>query len=198
MRIAVVVAFALLFGGCGAAEPVAVPDVVGMPADEARDVLEAAGFESELEADGWVVMESNWTVDSQSPKAGTMSGDGSTVVAKISKHEAAEESEEPEATEEPESTPPPAPTIDPTNETPSGLSFGWAMTTCDQFGQDASPYGWNADFLMDGTHQVLGDTMFLQAGVSITNAYGTEGRFTVECSVSGSDEAPVIDSFNVD
>ena len=186
-----------MLSGCGAGEPVAVPDVVGMQADQARNILEDAGFDVELDTDAWVLMESNWTVDTQSPKAGTKAPDGSTVAVKVSKRVEAEQPEEPEPTEETESETPPTDPVDTSDETASGLSFPYAMTTCDQVGLDASTYGWNADFLMDGTHQMQGDAWFLQAGVTITNEYGTEGRYTVDCLVGGSDETPVVVSFNV-
>lgn len=184
-------ASALLLTGCSAPEPVNVPDVVGMQGDEASDALEEAGFEVKLDAGEEAVwMPSNWIVESQSPSAGTEGGDGDEVVLKVSKPAPAPVEEAP-AEEPAPVTPAPA------SATSLGLTVGFAITACDNAGKNNAPYGWNADFILDGTHEIRADDIFLKAGVDITNAYNAEGRFTVECVVGGTNEAPVVTSFNV-
>jgi hypothetical protein len=159
---------------------VVVPSVVGNDGKTAKNALESAGLDVEFDAgEESVWAASNWTVNEQVPAAGESVPDGSTVTLKVSKPEAV------------------APAPNPNDLTPSGLSFTYAITACDMNGESQSPYGWNADFLLDGTHTVVGDTIVLKAGVSITNAYNAEGRFTVDCTVSGTNDAPVIDSFLV-
>lgn len=59
--------------GCGGTEddPLTVPDVFGLPGDEARDLVEAAGLEPSLEAaESSVWQPSNWEVESTDPEAG--------------------------------------------------------------------------------------------------------------------------------
>jgi beta-lactam-binding protein with PASTA domain len=148
---------------------VVVPAVVGNDGKTAKNSLKAAGLDVKFDAgEESVWAASNWTVDEQMPAAGESVAKGSIVTLKVSKPQVA------------------APAPNPNDVTPSGLD-----------GKAQSPYGWNADFLLDGTHTVAGDTIVLKAGVSITNAYNAEGRFTVDCTVSGTNEAPVIDSFLV-
>ena len=192
--IASLLGLALLTGCSSAPKMIEVPDVTSMAGDAAQDAIEEAGFESEFDAgEDSVWMASNWTVMSQDPAAGTKAEDGATVTLVVGKpsteeFEPAEEEVAPPAAP----VPPAAPTT-----TPSGLSAGVAVTTCDRYGSDQATFGWNADFLLDGTRMIEGDTYVLKAGVSITNAYGTEGRYTVDCVVGGSDAAPVVVSFNV-
>jgi hypothetical protein len=190
----------LLLAGCSAAEPITVPDVGGMTGTEATNTLENAGFEVELEADrGFVLDASNWEVVSQLPDAGDDAADGDTITLSVSKPEA-----------EVEPTPTPAPSAAPTTEPapvappapaapaePEALTRGMATTVCDRMGKENAPYGWDADFLLDGTALEQNGGWFLKAGVDVTNAYDAEGRFTVECFVTGTEDAPNIEAFNV-
>lgn len=60
--------------GCGGAEdePLTVPDVSGLPGDEARDLIEDFGLEPSLEAtESSVWQPSNWEAESTDPAAGT-------------------------------------------------------------------------------------------------------------------------------
>jgi hypothetical protein len=60
---------------------IAVPDVVGLRLDIARDRIEEQGLEVERSGGGLfgVVVESNWQVESQTPPAGTRLARGATV-----------------------------------------------------------------------------------------------------------------------
>jgi beta-lactam-binding protein with PASTA domain len=60
---------------------IAVPDVVGLRLDVARDRIEDDGFEVERSGGGvfGVVVESNWQVESQTPAGGTRLARGATV-----------------------------------------------------------------------------------------------------------------------
>lgn len=59
----------------------AVPDVVGLRLDVARERIEREGFEVERSGGGLfgVVVESNWQVESETPPAGTHLARGATV-----------------------------------------------------------------------------------------------------------------------
>ncbi|WP_152539227.1 PASTA domain-containing protein [Nesterenkonia sp. AN1] len=66
-------ALSITLVGCGGTEdePLTVPDVFGLPGDEARDLIEAAGLEPSLEAaESSVWQPSNWEVESTDPEAG--------------------------------------------------------------------------------------------------------------------------------
>ena len=91
-------ALALTITGCGSvtstpgaaptasetAAGVTVPDVTGMPGDEARDTLTGAGFV--VDWGGEVVLKpSNWIVEAQTPAAGDASAAGATVTLTVSK-----------------------------------------------------------------------------------------------------------------
>jgi beta-lactam-binding protein with PASTA domain len=60
---------------------VAVPDVVGLRLDVAREQLEGDGFEVEASGGGvlGIVVESNWEVQAQTPTAGTRRDPGAAV-----------------------------------------------------------------------------------------------------------------------
>lgn len=169
-----------------------IPAVVGMAGDEAKDALEAAGFDVEFDAgEDFVVLAGNWTVDAQTPEAEASAPEGSTVTLKVSKPEPTAEAApaEPAPAE-------PAPAAPAVEATPSGLTSGWATTACDNYGDAAYPYGFNGDWLIDGlAMEIQGDEWFLKAGASITNQFNAEGRFVVECRVGGTDGAPLVTSW---
>jgi hypothetical protein len=103
-----VVAAAVLLAGCDSSEPVAVPDLVGMALPEARDAVEDSDFElDEVDGSGRdrsIFSPGNWTVDGQTPSAGSMAGPRSTVTVQLINVRDVEdepEADEPEA-EDPE------------------------------------------------------------------------------------------------
>jgi hypothetical protein len=91
----------LALAGCSSEpELTPVPSVIGLPGDEAEDLLEDAGFDVEWDAgEESVWMASNWSVDSQEPAADAGAEDGATVTLSVSKPEAVA----PEATDAPDS-----------------------------------------------------------------------------------------------
>lgn len=106
--------FAALFviGGIGSLfegepEPAEVPDVVGMPGNEARDIIQGEDFKTEMNAlDGSAVFNTgNWEVESTDPTAGELVDQNSQVIVNLIRPEdEAQEQEEPEspADDEPE------------------------------------------------------------------------------------------------
>lgn len=187
----------LLLTACSADEPIPVPDVAGMTATTAQNTLENAGFEVDLEADkGFVLDPSNWEVVTQVPNAGVDAKDGDTITLSVSKPEA-EPSVEAAPTTEAAPASPAAPAAPAAPAEPEALTTGMAITVCDRMGKENAPYGWDADFILDGTSIEQDGGIFLKAGVDITNAYDAEGRFTVECFVTGTEDSPNIETFNV-
>ncbi|WP_448617000.1 PASTA domain-containing protein [Modestobacter sp. URMC 112] len=73
LSVSTAVSALLLLSGCGA-DPVELPDLVGMPLDEAHRTLEDLGFEEFEDQDAFedrsVLMDANWVVVGSSPSAG--------------------------------------------------------------------------------------------------------------------------------
>jgi hypothetical protein len=189
-------AVVLMLSACESAPPPQLPDVVGMNGSQAAEALEE--YEVVYDAgDDSVWMASNWTVDAQSPAAAERLEEGEEVTLTVSKP--AEETAPPVESTEPSATPTEAapeaapPTPD-SNTTSAGLTSGWAMTGCNNAGEAQYPYGFNGDWIIDGTSQIVEDKWLLQAGATITNGYNAERRATVVCVVTGTDGAPVVES----
>ncbi|TFD58048.1 PASTA domain-containing protein [Cryobacterium sp. Hh7] len=195
ITLAMAAAAILLLTGCSSA--VIVPDVSGMNGADARDELEAAGFDVEWDASGPVFVASNWDAGATVPAAGESVDDGAEVVLSISKPEVEpREVEEVAPSAEPTLEETQAPVVASGDVTPSGLTFSASIIACDQSGVTEFPYGFDAAWRWDGTHIVEGDTMFLKAGTEVVNQFNAEMRVTVECTVSGTNDAPVVDAFN--
>jgi beta-lactam-binding protein with PASTA domain len=176
-------AVGLLLAGCSAPAPVVsasavpVPDVVGMIGDDARDALASSGLLVEWSDDA-VLLPANWKVDDQDPAAGSSAPAGSTVLLTVSKYVPA--------------TPGPNPAATP--GTP--LTTATVIATCDDYGSRRTPYGWKADFSADAAQTGDGG-ISLKAGVDVTDGFGVTTRMTVECTVDGTEQLPVVEKFDV-
>jgi hypothetical protein len=85
MRRVLLLAATLALVGCSEPEPVAVPDLLGMQLDAAREIAEDFELE-EVDASGTgrgVWSPSNWIVEEQDPSAGEPVEPGSTVTVQI-------------------------------------------------------------------------------------------------------------------
>lgn len=83
---------------------VEVPDVVGMPGDEAQGELEDAGFDVELVAeDSSVWSPGNWEVESTDPEAGSEVEEGAEVTVNVVRPDSDDDEDEEE--DEPEEIP---------------------------------------------------------------------------------------------
>lgn len=79
-------ALSITLVGCSGAEdePLTVPDVSGLPGDEARDLIEDAGLEPSLEAtESSVWQPSNWEAESTEPEAGTVVEEEDEVIVNL-------------------------------------------------------------------------------------------------------------------
>lgn len=181
----VVIGVLIVVGGIGNAldgdtEPAAAPtptaaavevlDVVGQEGDAARDVLTALGLVVEFDAgEETVIMASNWTVDSQSPAAGTAAAEGDTVTLTVSKPEVAEE---PQSNELDDVT------------AAQFLALAW---------EDRFIYGGDVHWIADRITTANDDgTWTFKIGVTLENAYGNEYEGVIEGDVGGTRDAPTI------
>jgi hypothetical protein len=80
----------MLTSGCGA-EQVALPDLVGMPLDEAHRALEKLGFEEFDDSDAFddraIMLDANWVVLESHPAAGETAGLDETVAFQVGKRD---------------------------------------------------------------------------------------------------------------
>jgi len=191
--VAILVGFGLVLGGATtahAADKVKTPKVVGQSADDARDKLEDLGFKVKLKAKpksaGPVILESNWKVSKQSVKAGKKVKEGKKITLTVKKKT---------ATSSPTATA--SPTADPAMTT-AGLDSAHALTACDRYGDQQFPYGWKGHvFLGVLASENQGDHYFVKFEADVTNAYNATASGTAECTVGGSNDAPVVTEFNV-
>jgi PASTA domain len=191
------VAVAIALTGCGTAttpttpsstaaaraveSTTSVPDVTGMPGDQARDQLTAAGFTVELTAaDGSSVWKaSNWSVDSQAPAAGAELEAGATVMLTVSK---------PAAVEVPAAA---------VLATSTGLTGTYAQAACDWYGEQQFPYGFKGHWILGKlAEEIQNDQWFFKIEATVTNEYKAKRDYNVECFVTGTNDAPVVTTFN--
>lgn len=172
-------------------ETITVPDLNQTNAKDAGVTLTTASLNYEYNAGEDSVWDSsNWIVQNQSPVAGTAVPSGTVVTLYVTKLEPA--------------VAPPAEGSEPLYETspelitPSGIDFGYATVACDNAGLSAYPYGFNAHwFLGVMGEEVQGDSYFIKASVDITNEYNAEAERVVECKVTGTPDAPVVEYFQI-
>lgn len=191
---AILVGFGLVLGGATsahAADNVEMPKVTGQSADDARDKLKDLGFKVKLKAKpkGTVFKASNWKVTKQSVKAGKKVKEGKKITLTVKKKKA--------ATSSPTPTPSSTPEADPTVTT-AGLDSAHALTACDRYGDAQFPYGWKGHvFLGVLAAENQGDHYFVKFEADVTNPFNATASGTAECTVGGSNEAPLVTEFNV-
>lgn len=98
-----------------------------------------------------------------------------------------------EAPPEPSSTPTPPP------QTSTGLTYGDATTACDKAAQEALyPSKWNGDPLIGQiVDRIENDAWFVKYSGTVKSEAGAKLDRVVECTVSGTPDAPKVDSVNV-
>lgn len=159
-----------------------VPSVVGLRGDRAEQSLSQAGL-----AVKWtqqVITAADWTVDAQNPAPGTRVHPGDLVTLTVSK---AESSGSASPT-----------TTAPAQATGSGLTAVQAQDACDKHAASAFKYGvrlqWVSGRLIE---KIDGDSWYLKVLATVTNKDGsTQTGVNVECTVTGSPKAPVVDVFD--
>lgn len=148
---------------------VTVPDLIGQDGATARDALTELGFTVEFDAgDDSVWNAGNWTVDAQSPSAGTEATEGDAITLTVSKPV---EEETPDAA------------LSEVNAA-QFLALAW---------EDKMTYGGTVHWIADRITTANEDGTFtFKIGATVTNEYGTEFHATIEGDVGGTNEAPVI------
>jgi PASTA domain len=124
-------------------------------------------------------MASNWTIASQSPAAGTQVKAGETVTFKVNKP--GETAAAPPAAEK---------------TTSRGLTATVAQAACDMYGGSQFRYGFKPHWIVGKlAERIENDKRFLKVEADVTNAYNAVAQVNVECTVGGTDQAPVVESF---
>lgn len=79
------------------------------------------------------------------------------------------------------------------------LSTGAAWVAAENYGESQYPYGFELHYLMGKLAEEPYDenTWFLKAECTVTNEFGAEAEGTCEATVTGTEDAPQVTSFNV-
>ena len=162
-----------------ASTAIEVPDLTGQLASDARDTLTAAGFTVKFDAgDDFVVKASNWTVTGQDATGTAEPGTTITLtVEKTSKEEASPEQ-------------PAARTA-----TDAGLKPLTAQIACDNYAKNEFPYGYDPHWIIGKYEEVRAEEVFFKVSAEVTNAFNATRSVTIECYVTGTDDAPEIRDF---
>jgi hypothetical protein len=181
-------------GGDQSADVAAVPDVVGMTASDAQTELLSAGYTATVtDEDGKISVDSTLTVLSQDPAAGAEVKPYSGTPVKLTVPTTDKPTPTPAATETAE----PAPSRT-EQATTGGLTETYAMTACDQYGEQQFPYGYDAHWVLGvlaSEYQPDTDEWYFKVEADVTNEYNAEQTVNVECYVTGTEDAPVVNDF---
>jgi hypothetical protein len=185
-------------GGAASEQPSgsgAVPDVVGMTVSDAQAALLKEGYTGTVaDEDGKLSVDNTLKVLSQDPAAGSDLKPYSGTPIKLTVPAAATPTPTPTETETPESEP-----ADTEQATTGGLKDdGTGWTACDQRGEQEFPYGFDAHWVLGLiTNEYLPDSdeWYYKVEADVTNEYGAEQTVNVECYVTGTEEAPVVNDF---
>jgi hypothetical protein len=107
----------------------------------------------------------------------------------------------PTATSTPSATPSPSITKEaapPIDATSGGLTATTAQVACDNYANQQFPYGYRPHWIVGVlAEEIQNDRWFLKVEADITDEYGAKAKgVNVECFVSGTAGAPVVDEFN--
>lgn len=169
---------------------VAVPDVAGLPADEARAALADAGFAVTFDAGDEAVFDAtNWAAVSTTPQSGTDAEEASEVTVTVERSEewlAEEAAKQKEAEEHAAVRAPDAP-----------IHSSSAHAFCEEYAIAQFPYGIKFHRLAQVFADEKTDTgWYYKLGADITNEFGAKAKDrNIECHMSGTNEAPVMDNF---
>ncbi|CAM5423547.1 hypothetical protein LSHI6S_02562 [Leifsonia shinshuensis] len=124
-----------------------------------------------------MIAASNWTVVSTDPAAGATLPAGGTVTVNVTKPTA-------------------APTAVEQTATSAGLTGTYAQAACDTYGKTQFPYGFKAAWIAGKlADRIENDQWFFKVTAKVTNEYGAQRAATIECTISGTNDAPEVVSF---
>lgn len=159
-----------------------LPDYVGKTLDVPVAELLKNGilYDAKDAVNGKAVLSpKNWTVLSSSPAPGTVVKTGDKVVFEVHK---------------PQETKAAAPATEPTTST--GLDEVYAQAACGMYGDKEFRYGWDPHWALDRqAAQIVNDRWFFKVGADVTNQYNAKAEVTIECTVGGTKDQPVVESF---
>jgi hypothetical protein len=163
-----------------------MPGLVGMKLSDAVKQLKDAGAKPKAvdasKKKRVILMKSNWVVTAQSVKAGEALKDKAKVTLKALKKSEVE----PKPAESPA-----APTV-----TASGLDETVARQSCDLYGEALFPWGYKPHWIIGVlAKEIQGDAWFMKVTATVKNEYNAERDIVIECTVSGSNEAPAVTSY---
>lgn len=172
-----------------------VPDVVGMTVSDAQAALLKEGYTGTVkDENGKLSVDSTLTVLSQDPAAGADLEPYSGTPIKLTVPATATPTPTPAETETPESEP-----AETGQATTGGLKDdGTGWTACDQRGEQEFPYGFDAHWvlgLIASEYLPDSDEWYYKVEADVTNEYGAEQTVNVECYVTGTEDAPVVNDF---
>jgi len=167
---------------------VSVPDLTGLPGDQAAEQLKALNLEYKFDGGEKNVWEkANWDVTSTDPAAGKQVPEGTIVTVHVSQDrlekeraQMAQETRERIAAEE-----------------AAPIDLQTAKNACDTTADREFPYGvklhWITGKLAEQKTEV---GWFLKVTATVTNMYGAKQKdVNVECHVSGTNGSPLMDDF---
>lgn len=159
-----------------------LPDYAGKTLDVAVAELLKNGvlYDAEDAVNGKMVLSpKNWTVTSSSPVPGTVVKAGEKVVLQVHKPQDTKAAD------------PPAEVT-----TTTGLDAVFAQAACDIYGKREYRFGWDPHWILDAQPaQLVNDRWVLKVGADVTNQYNAKAKVTVECTVGGTKDQPVVESF---
>lgn len=206
------IAAILVIGGIGAifnpAPTVAIPDVAGMPAEDAKSALSDLGFKTEFDGgeDAIVISGADWDATGTDPAAGGEAREGARItifVVEATARLAAEQEAKEQAKAE-EAAAREAERAKAAEEAAAAAAvlaaepanYSTAQQLCDAFATVEFPYGVKMHWIAERYAADQTETgWFLKVGATVTNAFNAERKFNVECHVSGTNGAPVMDDF---
>lgn len=164
-----------------AATAFTLPDYKGQTLDVAAKDLAAHGIKLEavdmVDAKA-VVSKKNWTVDSYDPAAGSAVEKGSTVTFQVFKPKAEDSSAGADATS-------------------LGLGASYAQAACNDRAKSEFPFGYKPHWILGQlAEEIQNDKWFLKVEADVKNAYNAEQSLNVECTVGGTNDRPVVESFS--
>lgn len=205
------IAAIVVIGGIGnlvnPAPKIEVPDLLGKPAAEATDELRELGFTVTLKnGDQSVFQGDDYDVESSDPAAGSEAREGSKItlyVVEATERLAAEAAEaervklEEQAKKEAElAAQKEANEAKAAEYAAAPVSQEVSQMLCDLYAENEFPYGVKMHWIMERYADTQTESgWFLKVGATVTNAFNAERKYNVECHVSGTNGAPVMDDF---
>ncbi|WP_449282214.1 PASTA domain-containing protein [Leucobacter sp.] len=172
-----------------AVEEIEIPDVAGLPGNEARETLSNLGLMVQYDGgDEAVVAASNWDATGTDPAAGTSVAAGSTVTLQLVRADerlAAEKKDREAETAAREA-----------DYAATPLEAVEAQVFCENYSELQFPYGVKLHTVMGKLAEEQTEAgWYMKFEATVTNEFNAERKMNVECHMSGTNGAPAMDDF---